>query len=65
MKKKQKSPQASAPSRTVRDMCESAQIATLVQNSYVLSRFWAWFSRIQVSPTIRIPVPRLLTYRDP
>lgn len=39
--------------------------AKLVQNSYVLSRFWAWWSRIEFSPELRVPVPRFLTTRDP
>jgi hypothetical protein len=39
--------------------------AKLVQNSYVLSRFWAWWCRIEFSPELRVPVPRFLTTRDP
>lgn len=39
--------------------------AQLVQKSYVLSRFWAWWSRIEFSPELRVPVPRFLTTRDP
>gem|GEM_PF-6231877 len=49
----------------LRHLCESAQWTPLVQNSYVLSRFWAWCSRIQISPKVSIPVPRFLSYRDP
>jgi hypothetical protein len=39
--------------------------AKLVQNSYVLSRFWAWWCRIEFNPELRVPVPRFLTTRDP
>jgi hypothetical protein len=37
----------------------------LIKKSYVLSRFWAWFSQIELEPHIRVPVPRFFTYRDP
>lgn len=37
----------------------------VIENSYVLSRFWAWFSQIQWSPKLRIPLPRAFTRRDP
>ncbi len=37
----------------------------VIENSYVLSRFWAWYSKIALSPELRVPVPRFLTYRDP
>lgn len=37
----------------------------IIENSYVLSRFWAWFSQVQTTPQLHIPVPRFLTYRDP
>lgn len=47
------------------DLCEQYRLSPIIQNSYVLSRFWAWFSRIQVNPKVRIPVPRFLSYRDP
>ncbi|MGE0527322.1 MAG: hypothetical protein AB7P49_09690 [Bdellovibrionales bacterium] len=46
-------------------LCECASIAPLIKNSYVLSRFWAWFSRIEVSPEVRVPVPRFLSRREP
>lgn len=35
------------------------------KNSYVISVFWAWFSRIELEPKVKIPVPRFLSYRDP
>lgn len=49
----------------VRSLSEVYPMHQLVRNSYVLSRFWAWFSQIQLNPKVRIPVPRFLTYRDP
>jgi hypothetical protein len=48
-----------------RRLRELYPMSRLVQNSYVLSRFWAWFSQIELHPTVRIPVPRFLTIRDP
>jgi hypothetical protein len=48
-----------------RNLFASYPVAHLVKKSYVLSRFWAWFSRIELEPEVRIPVPRFLTYRDP
>lgn len=44
--------------------CERYSLTPLIQNSYVLSRLWAWFSRIEWSPEVKIPVPRFLSYRD-
>jgi hypothetical protein len=40
-------------------------MSRIFENSYVLSRFWAWFSQIELEPNVRIPVPRFLTIRDP
>ena len=37
----------------------------IIENSYVLSRFWAWYAKIELRPELRVPVPRFLTYRDP
>ena len=48
-----------------RDLCELYPMARFIKKSYVLSRFWAWCSQIQLQPRVRIPVPRFLTYRDP
>ena len=48
-----------------RSLYELYPMSRLVQNSYVLSRFWAWFSQIQLEPRVRIPLPRILTIRDP
>ncbi len=45
--------------------CESYTWSPILQNSYVLSRLWAWFSRIEISPKVKIPLPRMFTYRDP
>jgi hypothetical protein len=45
--------------------CECQAIGRIVKNSYVLSRGWSWFSQIQWSPELRVPVPRFLTQRDP
>lgn len=44
---------------------ESVSLVPILEKSYVLSRFWAWVSRIEFSPQLRIPVPRYLSYRDP
>lgn len=44
---------------------EPWSVTNYFQNSYVVSRFWAWFSRVELSPKVRIPVPRFLTHRDP
>ena len=46
-------------------LCESLSQSPMVRNSYVLSRFWAWLSKIEWNPELRIPMPRFLTYRDP
>lgn len=48
-----------------RNLCEIYPVRRMIQNSYVLSRFWAWFSQIQLEPSLRIPMPRFLTVRDP
>lgn len=37
----------------------------IIENSYVLSIFWSWFTQIQWTPKVRIPLPRVLTHRDP
>jgi hypothetical protein len=43
-----------------------AEVVTpIVRKSYVLSRFWAWFCRIELEPQVRIPLPRVFTVRDP
>jgi hypothetical protein len=66
MSKSKKTTAKKAPVRPTRQSRLAAmQWTPLVRNSYVLSRFWAWCSRIQLSPTVRIPVPRFLSYRDP
>lgn len=44
---------------------ETCTLVPILEKSYVLSRFWAWFSRIEMSPRLRIPVPRFLSVRDP
>jgi hypothetical protein len=44
---------------------ESVSLVPILEKSYVLSRFWAWVSRIEFRPQLRIPVPRYLSYRDP
>lgn len=49
----------------IRAACESYPASQVIEKSYVLSRLWAWFSQIELSPTVHIPVPRFLTYRDP
>lgn len=46
-------------------LCERCTWAEVTKNSYVISRFWAWFSQIQLDPTVKIPIPRFLSYRDP
>lgn len=51
--------------KIAQNLCEHYPMSAVIQNSYVLSRFWAWFSKVQVSPTVHIPVPRCLTIRDP
>lgn len=49
----------------LRSFYEHYPVSRVIQKSYVLSLFWAWFSQIQLSPRVDIPVPRFLTYRDP
>ncbi|MGZ3722053.1 MAG: hypothetical protein ACXVA9_03925 [Bdellovibrionales bacterium] len=49
----------------VRNIGDAYPLTRVIQNSYVLSRFWAWFSQIQLEPRVRIPVPRFLSVRDP
>jgi hypothetical protein len=49
----------------IEELCELYQVAPIVRNSYVLSRFWAWFTRIQVNPRVSVPIPRFMTQRDP
>ena len=44
---------------------EACTLVPILEKSYVLSRFWAWFSRIEMTPHLRIPVPRFLSVRDP
>ncbi len=44
---------------------EAYPLSRMVRKSYVLSRFWAWFSKIEVEPKLKVPVPRFLTVRDP
>ncbi len=46
-------------------LCEQASWSQVTKNSYVISRFWAWFSRIQIGPTVKIPIPRFMSTRDP
>jgi hypothetical protein len=64
-----KKPALEAPIRTesttLQWLGETCTLVPFMEKSYVLSRFWAWFSRIEMSPQLRIPVPRFLTYRDP
>jgi hypothetical protein len=48
-----------------RALCALYPMSQIFENSYVLSRFWAWFSQIELEPHVRIPVPRFLTIRDP
>lgn len=45
--------------------CERCTWNEVAKNSYMISRFWAWFSRIRVQPAVKIPLPRFLSYRDP
>ncbi len=49
----------------IKDLCSYTAVAPWVKNSYVLSRTWAWISRVRVEPSVRIPVPRFFTNRDP
>jgi hypothetical protein len=49
----------------LRNLNDHYPMTRVIRKSYVLSRFWAWFSQVQLSPRVRIPVPRFLTYRDP
>jgi len=46
-------------------LAEQCSWGQITQNSYMISRFWAWFSRVQIKPTVKIPIPRFLSYRDP
>jgi len=36
----------------------------MIRKSYVLSRAWAWISKIQWRPRIEIPIPRALSQRE-
>lgn len=49
----------------MRQLQELYPMTQIVGKSYVLSRFWAWFTQVQLTPTVRIPVPRFLSQRDP
>lgn len=49
----------------VKDLYEMSSKSPLVKNSYVLSRAWAWCSKIRTQPRLSIPVPRIFTIRDP
>ena len=49
----------------LRQLGERYPMTQIIGKSYVVSRFWAWFSQVEVSPRVRIPVPRFLTIRDP
>lgn len=37
----------------------------IARKSYMISRLWAWASRIKWHPHLRVPVPQYLTHRDP
>lgn len=50
--------------RKIQDWSEKYPVAMLVKDSYVLSRTWAWASRIRLSPKVSIPIPRFLSHRD-
>lgn len=65
--RRQKSPPPRPPDRwmTFLQLAEQCSWNQVTQNSYVISRFWAWFSRVQLSPQVKIPIPRFLSYRDP
>ena len=65
-----KNDQAPIPRETdmvllLRQLNERYPMTRFIEKSYVISRFWAWFSQIEVKPHVRVPVPRFLTYRDP
>lgn len=51
--------------RTIQRVCELYPMTDLIGNSYVLSRFWSWFTHIEFSPKLSVPMPRFFTYRDP
>ncbi len=51
--------------RLLIELDERYPISSMVQRSYLLSRLWAWCSKVQLRPNVRIPVPRFLTHRDP
>lgn len=58
-------PQKSESWLLLQESLEDHSLLPIVRNSYVLSRFWAWWSRVQLKPEVRIPVPRFLSTRDP
>jgi hypothetical protein len=49
----------------LRQLHELYPMTQFIEKSYLVSRFWAWFTQIEVNPQVRIPVPRFLSYRDP
>lgn len=44
---------------------ERAPWLSVIERSYILSRFWAWWSKVELQPKVKIPVPRFLSHRDP
>lgn len=64
MKNPKPSRREAAKWRQMQEWAEKYPVADLVQKSYVLSRTWAWASRIRVRPKVSIPIPRFLSYRE-
>ena len=58
-------PQQSEKLMLLLDTFERCQWESIVKNSYVISRVWAWVSKIEWSPRLKIPIPRSFSYRDP
>lgn len=49
----------------IEEIIEAHSLTPLVKNSYVLSRFWAWVSKIRLHPYVSVPIPRFMVRRDP
>lgn len=44
---------------------DTLPVTWALEKSYVLSMLWAWYSQVRLRPQVRIPIPRMFSYRDP
>ncbi len=63
--KKTPAPRENEIVMALRQLNELYPLCNLIEKSYVVSRVWAWVCRIETKPTLRVPVPRYFTRRDP